>query len=402
VDLGAPIDWPQAFPPQEYAERRRALRRALAGAGCDALYVTTPAHLIYLTGYDMVWHHLRCLTGVLVRADAEETLFFDGRSHATLIATTPEIREVVWFENEDDEREAVRTLVEACAARGLGRGRIALERWGYAPHATLMERLAQGLRGTGAEVCDGSHFLEEIRLVKTPREIAHMRRAARIADEAMAAARDALRPGIRESELDAILMERMLRAGGGAPAIRNMIGSGPRSGTHHGPATEREVRAGELVFIDFCACVHRYHVNLNRTFSLGPADPRWSELMERAAGCVDAIRAAVRLGEPLSRLQEVADAYVDAAGLRPHVWWIGGYALGIATPPDWCGRHWLAPLHGAPDRSLEPGVVVNFENQFDVRAGWSGGNGAAYIETLLVTPDGIEVLSELPRSLVAV
>ena len=53
-----------------------------------------------------------------------------------------------------------------------------------------------------------------------------------------------------------------------------------------------------------------------------------------------------------------------------------------------------------PIPTLEPGVVLNYENQFDVFDGWPGGTGAAYIETLLVTEDGLEVLSTLPRSLI--
>jgi Xaa-Pro aminopeptidase len=79
---------------------------------------------------------------------------------------------------------------------------------------------------------------------------------------------------------------------------------------------------------------------------------------------------------------------------------VGGYSLGIAQPPDWCGRHWLKPLEEAAARNFEPGVVVNFENQFDVWEDWPGGSGAAYIDTLLMTDSGLEVLSTLPRNLV--
>ncbi len=124
--------------------------------------------------------------------------------------------------------------------------------------------------------------------------------------------------------------------------------------------------------------------------------------MDRSAGCIGAIVGAVRPGEPMSRIQEVADAYTDAAGLRPYVWLIGGYALGIAMPPDWVGRHRPGPREDVPMPPLEPGTVLNFENQFDVFEGWSGGTGAAYIETFLVTGLGIEVMSGLPRNLVTV
>ena len=53
------VTWPQAFPAAEYADRRRQVRKALQAAGLDAIYVTAPADLPWLTGYDMIWYHSR-------------------------------------------------------------------------------------------------------------------------------------------------------------------------------------------------------------------------------------------------------------------------------------------------------------------------------------------------------
>src|SRR5215471_15696105 len=92
------VDWPQAFPPEEYAERRNKVRHALSQKGIEAIYVTTPANLTWLTGYDMIWYHMRNLTGLLIRADSDQTIWFDAVGHTTLVSTTPEIGEVVWFQ----------------------------------------------------------------------------------------------------------------------------------------------------------------------------------------------------------------------------------------------------------------------------------------------------------------
>ncbi len=92
----------------------------------------------------------------------------------------------------------------------------------------------------------------------------------------------------------------------------------------------------------------------------------------------------------------------DAAGLRGYAWYIGGYALGIAVPPDWVDMHRIQPTAEVLERSLEAGMVFNFENQSDVCEDWPGESGAAYIETLIMTESGLEVLSKLPRGLVAV
>ena len=395
------IDWPQAFPGEEYALRRAKLREALGANGIDGIYVSIPADLTYLTGYDMIWYHLRNLTGLFVQSDRDDTLFCDGRAHTTIVSTTPEIGEVVWYDRWPLER-VIATVADALEARGVAGKTIALQPWSYAPHASVIEALGERLGAAGARVVDGSAMVEEIRLVKSARELAVVREAAALADRAMAAARDAIRPGVSETELEGVLVAAMMEAGGGYPGIRTMIGSGPRSGTHHSAPTQRRLRRGDLVFIDFCACLHRYHVNLNRTFSVGEPDPRWAELMAKSAGCIDAIVEAVEPGDRLGKVQEVGDAYIDAAGLRGYAWYIGGYALGISVPPDWVGMHRVQPTAEVPDRPLEAGMVFNFENQFDVWEDWPGGSGAAYIETLVMTAAGLEVLSELPRGLVAV
>jgi len=191
--------------------------------------------------------------------------------------------------------------------------------------------------------------------------------------------------------------------GCGYPGLRTMVGSGPRSGAHHGAATHRTINSGDIVHVDFCASLHRYHANLSRTFAVGEVDKRWHELMDRSAGCMDAIVAGVRPGEAMSRIQAVADAFIDESGInKDWVWLIGGYVLGIAFPPDWVHRNRPLPSEDVPDPVLEAGVVLNYENQYDVFEGWSGGTGVGYIDTFLMTDDGFELLTTLPRNLVVV
>ncbi len=394
------IDWQQPFPTEEYAERRARVRAALAAAGLDGILVTGPADVCYLTGYDQIWHAYLNLIGIFLRAEADETLFFDNDGHRVLQATTPDIGEVLVMPRGAAVSH-VPLIAEAIRERGWAKGRIALQPWCYGPHPSLLEAIGARLEAAGAEIADGSVLVEDARLVKSPREIAVVREAGRVADLAMAAARDALEPGLRETDVDAVFTGALMQNGCGYPGIRSMVGSGARSGAHHGPATHRRLKAGDIVHIDFCASLHRYHVNLSRSFAVGVVDSRWHELMDKAAGCIDAVLEGVKPGESMTRVQEVADAYTDSQGLRDYAWLIGGYTLGIAMPPDWVGRHRPKPREDVPIPDLKPGIVFNYENQFDVFEGWPGGTGAAYIETFLVGEDGLELLSKLPRNLVA-
>jgi len=399
------VDWQQPFPAEEYAARRAKVQKALTESNLDAILVTTPANITWLTGYDMIWYHLQNLTGVLVRADSDDTVFFDSSAHTNIISTTPEISDVVYVDAaavSGTVEESISAIVGGIADRGLGGSRIGLEMWGYAPHASVMEALAEALRGGGAMIEDHWTLVERLRFVKSDLEVLHVRKAAEIGDLAMSAARDAICPGIMETEIEGVIMGTMMKAGGGYPGIRTMLGSGPRSGTHHSAPTRRQVQQGDLVFVDFCGCYDRYHVNVNRTFSVGEPDPRWTDLMTTAAGCIDAIQSEIKLGDPISKVDAVAQRYIDDAGIRKYVWWVGGYGQEISLPPDWCGNHWLNPRFDMGDPPIQPGMVFNLENQFDVWEDWPGGSGCAYIESFLVTENGLEVLSKLPRTLVTV
>ena len=399
------IDWERPFPAEEYAERRAKVRASMAGAGLDALYVIRRTDLKYLVDYDQIWDAPRMSTGLLMRADTDDTLFFDTSSHTTIVSLLPEIMEAVIFgEAELGSPSDLDTIVDTLAGRGLAKGTVGLQPWGYGIHVSVVEALAAKLEAKGAKTLDASLLVEEIRVVKSPREVAVMREAAAMADTALEVVRAEMRPGMSETQIEGVLMGSLMSQGCNYPAIHTMVGSGIRSGTHHSAPTQRKVREGDLVHFDFCASLHRYHANLCRTLSVGKADDRWLELMQKSAGCADRILDEVKLGDPFTKVDEVGNAYVDEVGLRNNAWWIGGYSFGISFPPDWTGAHWLhwndetfGPT--CSKRIVEPGVIFNFENQFDVWEDWPGGTGCAWIESFLVTENGIELMSKLPRTI---
>lgn len=338
---------------------------------------------------------------MLVMADTEETVWFDETDHATLVYTTPEIQVVVWFQI-GSAIPYTEQIALSLSTRGLAKARIALEPWGYNPPGKVMTELEKLLRAGGAEVLDESQLIEKIRLVKSSLKIDVIRQASVMADRAMIAARDVIKPGIMETEVEAAIMYSLMKDGCGYPGIRTMIASGCRAETHHSPATHRRIKDGGLIIVDFCSSLHRYHVNLNRTFSLGQPDQRLVDLMNTSSGSMDEIIAWVKPGDPWSKVQTIGDGYLAEQELDSFVWFSGGYALGISVTPDWVGSFFVSPLGGIANQPLKPVMVFNYENQFGVWENWPGGSGAAYIEPLLVSETGLEVLSTLPRQLIVI
>jgi Xaa-Pro aminopeptidase len=397
------IDWEQPFPSEEYAERRERLREALRISGYDGILVTAPRDYYYLSGHDHIWQYSGHVTGLFFEADRGESVFFDQASHRAIVSTTPEIADIIYHER-GPARDQARETAEALVERGFAKGRVAIQTWGYGLHPDLVRLMGGCFADAGAVVIEDSNLIEDLRLYKSAREVTVMRRAGVIAKGAMEAARDAMRPGMRETEIDATICFSMMREGCGHPGIRNMIGSGARSGHHHSAASHRVLRRGDIMHIDFCASLHRYHTNISRSFAVGDADPRWHDLMDRSAGCTEAIVASARPGDPYSRVQDAADRFIAEAGVDrvKYEWYIGGYVLGIAFPPDWVHRHRPRPREDAPDPEMKPGMVFNFEVQYDVFDGWPGGSGAGWIDSYLMTENGLEVLTDMPRNLAAV
>ncbi len=396
------IDWEQPFPPEEFAERRKKVKQALEQAGYDGMVVTAPRDYYYLSGHDHCWQYRHAVIGLYFDTASGSFVFFDNTSHQVLISNTPEITDVLYQSRQIPAAEQVLDLARKILERGWARGRIAIQTWGYGCHPDHVRALGRQFAEAGATVVEDSDLIEHVRLYKSAREVAVMRSAAEAALATMRRVQEYVRVGVSETEIDGVLCNELMTRGCGHPGIRNMIGSGPRSGCHHGLATHRQLKQGDLLHIDFGASVHRYHVNLSRMFSVGSADPRWHTLFTPSADCSRAIASGVKVGDPFSQVQKAADRFIADSGVdrQRYGWFIGGYVLGIAFPPDWVDQHRPEPYEPANDVIMQPGMVFNFEVQYDVFDGWAGGSGGGWIDSYLMTERGLEILTDMPRNLV--
>lgn len=380
------------FTVEEYRDRARRVRERMAERGVDVLVVTSPPNLFYLTGFESIWYPPRAPVGVVVTAVDDRIVFLDYERHETLVRETAHYDEAVFYRYED----VLDTISATFRERGWLEGAIGLERWSQAPGAPLVEALAQRLRDGGGRIVDGDWIVDRVRLVKSPAELECVRRAAAIVDAAFADLAEHVRPGQTELQIGARLDSVMADHGGEAAAIRTMVSAGPDVWCRtHAPPSRRPVEVGDVMYVDACGVFNRYHVDVCRTFAIGRDHPQARAILDVTAGSVDAVRAAVRPGDPLDVAQRAAEDYVFSRFPREQVWWVGGYALGIAMPPNWVGHTYLAN-DAFEQFTWEPGYVTNYENVlFDRDAGFT----ASYMETLLMTESGIEALSKVPRTL---
>lgn len=382
------------FPAEEYLERRLRVREEMRRRNLDVLVVLSPPNLTYLTGFESIWYPPRAPVGCVLTADGQELVFCDYERHRNHASTQALFDDAIWFTYED----AVEQVARAFRERGWT-GRVGVERWTKSPGAPLVAALESALRATGAGVVDGSWTVDRVRAVKSPRELECVLRASAIVDAAVGALPEIVRPGLTELQVAARLNSVMADHGGEEPAIRTMVSAGPLVWARtHGAPGHRPIERGDVMYVDACGVSNRYHVDVCRTFAIGVDNPTAREILDWTSKSVDAVIAAVRVGDPLDVAVRVAEEHVHERYDAEQIWWIGGYALGIALPPDWVGHTYL-DNEAFETFTWEPGYVTNYENVlFDRHAGVT----ASYMETLLMTPEGIRVLSRLPRTLTVI
>jgi Xaa-Pro aminopeptidase len=381
-----------AFDLTEYSTRHTAVRAAMATRGLDVLVVTSPANICYLTGYAASWFAPRLPIGVVVHQHAPELVFVDWTRHADYVPLTAIHDELELVEYGSAPAE----LAAALKRREWHCGTVGLEWNSPTPTAAVVSEVANELRTTGADVVSGDYLVDDLRVYKSSAEMGKIRTAGLMLDEAFSALREMLRPGLTELEVASAITGLLAQRGSEVPAQHALVSSGPTAWADvHAFPSRREIQRGEVVSVDACAVVDRYHVNLCRSFVIGGWNAHADDYLRAGADSLAQLCRAATIGEgpetALAQADRVLRSRVPAAG----IWWIGGYALGIAFPPSWVGHVYLA--NDGPNRAaLRPGYVSNFETiMFNREKGFE----ASSIDTVVGTDGGLAALSQVPREL---
>jgi len=377
---------------EDYGVRRQNARTEMARRGIDYLYVSDPLNLLYLTGYEAIWYPPRLPVGALIQTDDARVTLFDWSRHAGYVETSVLCDDIVWL----DYAQAVGTVCDTVRARSGGQSVVALEWQGASPAPGIVRALSAGLQAAGLKVVPGDYLIDTIRLYKSAAEQTYVRRAAEIADTAMRRLIEDIRPGLTAAEVSAHAGWLLAQAGSEAPAMPVVVNAGPEAWKDvHGFPSQRRLQAGDVINVDLCASVSRYHANLGRSFVLGERHTRLRAFTEAAEGSLGALQSAAVLDADPAPAARAAENWIRARVPAQNIWWVGGYALGLALPPGWVGHTYLAN-DGAEKCRLAAGYVSNFETVFiDRDEGFEGG----CIDTLLMTQTGFECLSTLPRRL---
>ena len=379
------------FSLEEFLSRRARVRQAIAEAGLDWLVVFHPVSIHWLTGSDAKsYQEFQCLLiaaapgplSVLTR-EGERNEFQDD-------ALVDQI--LTWGGGElEDPVAAFERLADQL---GLCRARVGMEVPAYYLHPHHYVQLKE-LLGS-ALVAEPTNLIHDLKLVKSPTELAYIREAVRIADIAMRVFADSLTEGQTELAVAGKVYDALLSSGSGLAASTLNLVSGERSSFSHGAPTERRLRRGDFGSIEYGSAYKRYTATIGRQFSIGEPTLRMRELYDLVRRASDACIACIRDGVPAAVPHEAAKRVIADAGLDRYRVHTSGYGLAPGFPPTW-GE----PMHmlGESPYTLLAGMVVTVEPPVFIGHEYLG---ARIIDNFLVTADGAELLSRFSRDLIVV
>jgi Xaa-Pro dipeptidase len=370
------------FSPEEFAGRRAHTIEAMALADLDGMLLFRQESMYYLTGYDTFGYvFFQCLY-----------LGADGRM--TLLTRAPDLRQAeetsviedirIWVDGpESTPAEELRAILDehGCQGRRLG---VEYEAYGLTARNGI--RLQAALDGF-CELVDASGLVSRLRVVKSAAEIAYLRRAAVLADQALEAARPLARPGAFEGDILAAMQGAIFAGGGDYPANEFVIGSGPGALLCRYFAGRRHLDAEDQLTLEWAGVARHYHAAMMRTLRVGAAPPRQIEMHQVARDALLAVEDALRPGRPLGEAFDAHARTLDAAGYQAHRLNACGYAMGTTFSPNW--MDWPMLYHGNPVEAA-PGMaffvhIVIFDSARDL--------AMTLGRTSLITEAGAEPLS---------
>lgn len=230
--------------------------------------------------------------------------------------------------------------------------------------------------------------VENIRWVKDAQELSAIKKAAEIADKAFDSLLKMIKPGVTELELATELEYFMKKNGSEKTSFDTILASGPRGALPHGAASEKKLAKGDFVVIDFGAVYKGYHSDMTRTVVLGPADQKQIEIYNLVLEAQIRAIEAIKPGILCTDIDAVARNLIGSQGYGPNFGHGLGHSVGLEIHEK--------PAFTPRDKTkLESGMVLTVEPGIYI----SGWGGVRIEDLVVVTPDGVEILSKTPKQL---
>ena len=362
------------------SKRHNDLAVALHLAGLDALALNPGPSLHYLTGLN--FHLMERPVVALFIPHSPVILILPELETAKLSKLPFAFQAFPYGENPEAWKNTFRTAAKASqleqAKIGVEPGRLRLLEFGF------LQAAAPSWQFPSAET-----VLSGLRMVKQNDEIEAMRKAVHIAQDALQAFLPSVKIGVTEKELASELTLQLFRQGSDPEMpFSPIIASGPNSANPHAYPTDRKLRKGDLLIVDWGASCQGYFSDLTRTFAIGAASLEDQQIAAAVLQANLAAQAAVQPGVAAGQVDRTARAVIEKAGFGSYFIHRTGHGLGLEghEHPYLFGENQLLLKEGMTF-TIEPGIYL--PDQAGVRIE----------DDCIVTDTGCESLSDYPREL---
>ena len=377
------------FTLEEFSNRKSKVIKELKKQNLDGLLMFRQESMYWLTGYDTFGYvYFQCLV-------------LTTKGDLVLLTRAPDLRQAqntsiikdirIWVDK--DNAKPPDELKNILSELGLEKSNLGVEYEAYGLTGRNAIQLNDTLKNF-ANLYDKSELVSCFRVVKSDSEIVLVRKAAKLADDAMEIAWKYARAGQSEAKILAEMQKIIFQGGGDYPANEFIIGSGKNALLCRYQSEKQELKNIDQLSIEWAGTYKHYHSCLFRTILIGKVNDKQKKMY---AACIKALSACEQKLKPGNKAGDVFDAHAevfDRLDYKKSRMNACGYSLGTTFSPNW--MDWPMLYNGNP-HTIQPGnvffmhmILMDSENQLAMNLG----------ETYLVTEKGNERLGKKKLDLV--
>jgi Xaa-Pro dipeptidase len=358
--------------------RLAKLSASLRTSNLDALILNAGPSLVYLTG--LHFHLSERPVAALFTADREPVIILPELE--MLKVKGMPVKAFPYPENPGEWDSVFRSAVQSLGLDG--------KRIGVEPRQMrLMEFRYVQAGAHETDFPDASDVVSRLRVRKDADEVAAMRKAVKVAQSALEATIPLIKIGMTEKEIAGELVVNLLRHGSQSEMpFAPIVSGGPNGANPHASPSDRKIRRGDLLVVDWGAAVDGYISDLTRTFAVGDADDECRKIHRLVMEANAAGRAAGKPGVPCAAVDIAARTVIEQAGYGQYFTHRTGHGIGMEghEEPYMRGDN-MQLLESGMAFTVEPGIYLPERN------------GVRIEDNVVITENGAECLSDMPREL---
>ncbi|WP_047151384.1 M24 family metallopeptidase [Aneurinibacillus tyrosinisolvens] len=365
----------------QYIERLQSIQNKMEAQKVDAVLVTSPLSVAYVTGFVCDPHER--FMALVINRNGNRILFvpaLEKEQAETSLRNIPGIvQEIVPVADTDNPCNLLKGK-----ALHPGSKSIAVEK------SHLRFSQADELREAFPEASftDIGRHISLLRNRKTAGEAAKIREAIRLIEDVLQEGLTRVKPGVTEIELVAELEYVMKKKGADFPAFSTMVLAGANSALPHGVPGMTTVQEGQFLLFDLGVFKNGYCSDITRTFVLGEPTAEMEKIYDTVLRAEEAAIQAVRTGRPLAEVDRAARELIAGEGYGPYFTHRTGHGMGLEV-------HEYPSVHGENQDPIVSGMVFTIEPGIYV----PGVGGVRIEDDIFVTENGAEVLTSFPKNL---